>query len=58
MGSNEVLSSELELLESMFSSTHASFESDFIEGDDKCCCAIVSEKPRFIFHIHLSAKCK
>jgi hypothetical protein len=57
MSGNDVLSSELELLDSMFSSTPASLEPEMENnGDDKCCYTIISKYPRFMFHIYLKAE--
>ena len=44
---------ELDLLESMFSSTFTSSSS--ASNDEKGCCTVVERKPRFIFHINLTA---
>ena len=52
---DDVLSNELELLDSMFSSTCASLESNTFD-DEKGCVKIVTKKPRFIFHINLRAR--
>ena len=57
MSDNDVLSSELELLDSMFSSTRASLEPEVLsDGDDKCCYTVISKNPRFVFHIYLKAE--
>ena len=52
---NAVLASELELLDSMFSSTPATFETTILDDKGQSCLTIASKKPRFIFHIHLKA---
>ena len=51
-----VLLDELDLLESMFSSTFTSSSS--ASNDEKGCCTVVERKPRFIFHINLTATSK
>ena len=50
--SNEVLSNELELLDSMYSPTPASFD-ETSTSDGGRCFNISSTRPRFIFHIDL-----
>ena len=48
--SNDVLSNELELLDSMYSPTPASFD-ETSTSDAGRCFSISSNRPRFIFHI-------
>ena len=53
---NEMLSSELELLDSMFTSTSClMLDSNPLE-DNKSCIRIVSKKPRYVFDIELIGK--
>ena len=53
---NEMLSSELELLDSMFTSTSClMLDSNPLDGNNSCL-RIVSNKPRFVFHIELRGK--
>ena len=52
--SNDVLSNELELLDSMYSPTPASFD-ETSTSDAGRCFSISSNRPRFIFHIDLKS---
>ena len=57
MSGYDVLSSELELLDSMFSTTRASLGPEVLNnGEDDRCYKIISKFPRFLFHIYLKAE--
>ena len=53
---NEILQSEIELLDSMFAS-ESSYMLDSVSSEtNNSCIRIVSRTPRFVFHIELRAK--
>ena len=53
---NEILQSEIELLDSMFSSESCYMLDSVSSETNNSCITIVSRTPRFVFHIELKAK--
>ena len=55
---NEILSSEIELLASMFSSKTCNLIDSMSLEPNNSCIRILSQTPRFVFHIELKGKGK